>query len=58
MGRRSFTPNDINFLIIDNDSEIDDFIVSIESIKNRFDSKTIKRLTSRINTKEQILNDF
>lgn len=58
MGRRSFTPNDINFLIIDNDSEIDDFIDSIESIKNRFDSKTIKRLTSRINTKEQILNDF
>ncbi len=28
-----FNPNDINYLIIDNDSEIDDFINSIENIK-------------------------
>ena len=54
----NFKPDDINYLIIDNDSEIDNFIENIEDIKNPFDSKTIKRLTSRIITKEQILNDF
>ncbi len=54
----TFNPNDINYLIIDNDSEIDGFIERIEEIKNRYDSRTIKRLTSRIITKNQILNDF
>ncbi len=54
----NFKPDDINYLIIDNESEIDSFIESIEIIKNPFDAKTIKRLTSRIITKEQILNDF
>jgi len=54
----SFNPDDISYLIINDESEIDDLIGSIERIKSRFDVKTIKRLTSRIITKEQILYDF
>jgi hypothetical protein len=54
----AFKPDDISYLIIKNESEIDSFIESIERIKNPFDAKTIKRLTSRIITKEQILHDF
>jgi hypothetical protein len=53
-----FQPEDINYLIIRTENEIDDFIRSLEQIKNRFDSSTIKKLTSRIITKEQIMSDF
>ena len=54
----SFNPDDINYLIIDNESEIDEFIRRIEEIKKPFNPETVKRLTSRIITKEQILYDF
>jgi len=56
--RLHFTPDDIKYLIIKNENEIDSFIQRIERIKSGFDNITVKRLSSRILTKEQILYDF
>jgi len=56
--RLHFTPDDIKYLIIKNEREIDSFIQRIEQIKSGFDNITVKRLSSRIITKEQILYDF
>ncbi|MEQ6165984.1 abortive infection system antitoxin AbiGi family protein [Ekhidna sp. MALMAid0563] len=53
-----FRPDDINYLIIESENEIDDFIQSLENAKERFDTKTIKRLTTRILTKDRIEKDF
>ncbi|MCL4481118.1 MAG: abortive infection system antitoxin AbiGi family protein [Bacteroidetes bacterium] len=53
-----FMPDEINYLIINDESEIDNFIERLENINKHFDPRTIKRLTSRIITKEQILHDF
>lgn len=54
----NFKPDDIRYLIINNENEIDSFIYNLESIKMKFDSGTIKRLTSRIITNKQIVKDF
>lgn len=56
--RLRFKPDDIKYLIIKNEKEIDSFIKRIEQIKSGFDDITVKRLSSRIITKEQILYDF
>jgi hypothetical protein len=56
--RLRFGPDDINFLILNSESEIDDFIRSVEDIKNGFDQTSLRRLTSRILTKERIIKDF
>lgn len=56
--RLNFTPDDINYLIIDNDGELDNFIRYIEKIKNGYDSATIKRLTTRIINRNRIVYDF
>ncbi|WP_047444833.1 abortive infection system antitoxin AbiGi family protein [Alistipes sp. ZOR0009] len=53
-----FTPQDIKYLIIKDDSEISSFIEKIESIKGFYDSKTIKILTTRIFTSNQIKFDL
>jgi hypothetical protein len=53
-----FEPNDIKYLILKKENEIDTFIQSIEQIKGRFDQSIIKRLLSRIITREQILYDL
>ena len=53
-----FQPNDIKYLILRNENEIDKFIRNIERIKSRFDPETVKRLTTRIITKDQILYDL
>ena len=53
-----FNPKDINYLILNNENEIDQFIYSLERNKSKFDQPTIKTLTSRIITHEQIMSDF
>lgn len=53
-----FTPNDIKYLIIENDSEINDLISHIREVKMFHDSKDVDRLSSRILTSEQIENDI
>ncbi|MDP8218933.1 MAG: abortive infection system antitoxin AbiGi family protein [Candidatus Theseobacter exili] len=55
--RLSFQPNDIKYLIIDNDEEINGLISYLRKVKGRFDKATIDRLSSRILTAEQIHND-
>ncbi|MCR9015334.1 abortive infection system antitoxin AbiGi family protein [Aquiflexum gelatinilyticum] len=54
----NFKPEDIRYLIINNDDEIDSFIQDLESIKVNFNSRAIKKLTSRIITNDQIIKDF
>jgi hypothetical protein len=53
-----FSPNDIEYLILNNESEISEFIDILEMVKVGFDEKTVKKLTSRIITKDQIQKDF
>lgn len=54
----SFQPNDIKYLIVENDSEITELIEHLRSVKSRFDNDTIDRLSSRILTAEQIHHDI
>lgn len=54
----NFVPDDINYLIVDTDKEINPLIRHLQNVKNRFDQDTIERLTSRILTSEQIENDM
>lgn len=56
--RLHFQSKDINYLIVNNESEIDQFIISLERTKNNFDPITIRKLTSRIITRERIMSDF
>jgi hypothetical protein len=53
-----FVPDDINYLIVDNDKDINPLIRHLRNVKNRFDQDTIERLTSRILTSDQIKNDI
>lgn len=56
--RLSFQPDDIQYLIVENDSDITDLIRHLENVKGRFDLETRSRLSSRILTIEQIKNDI
>jgi len=56
--RLSFEPNDIKYLIVENDNDISDLIWHLENVKGRFDLETRNRLTSRILTIEQINRDI
>lgn len=56
--RLSFQPDDIQYLIVENDREITDLIRHLENVKGRFDLETRSRLSSRILTIEQIKNDI
>lgn len=53
-----FEPNDIRYLILRDETEIDELIDAIPVIKSKFDEQSRKRLISRIITSEQIGNDF
>ncbi|MCT7609803.1 abortive infection system antitoxin AbiGi family protein [Aliarcobacter butzleri] len=53
-----FKPNDIKYLIIENDSEINDLINHIRHVKRFHTYNNIDRLSSRILTSEQIENDI
>jgi hypothetical protein len=57
--RLSFNANDIKYIIIKEESEINKMIKKLRVIKGiRYDSDTIDRLASRIITVKQIENDF
>ena len=53
----SFQADDIKYLIVEHDSEIDDLISHLDNAKVHYDNKTKRRLASRILTAEQIHND-
>jgi hypothetical protein len=54
-----FQPEDIKYIIVKHDSEILSMINALNTIKGRrYDADTVKRLTSRIITSKQILEDF
>lgn len=56
--RLLFQPDDISYLIIENDDERIPLLEHLESVKSRYDSNTKKRLMSRILTYDQIKNDI
>ncbi|MBI1911987.1 MAG: hypothetical protein HYS21_08285 [Deltaproteobacteria bacterium] len=54
-----FAPTDIKYIIVHKENEILDMVNYLENIKlPKYDTKTIKILTSRIITSEQIKKDF
>lgn len=53
-----FKPNDIKYIIIENESEILDIMDKISDIKGKFSTNEVNILKTRIITMEQILNDF
>lgn len=54
----SFDPNDIKYIIIDNDSEINEFVDHLKKVKGKnYTYHDIERLTTRILTCEQIMSD-
>ncbi|WP_051891120.1 abortive infection system antitoxin AbiGi family protein [Chryseobacterium sp. JM1] len=56
--RLNFEPEDINYIIIKNESERNDIIRTLENIKGKYPMEQVKRLTSRIISTEQIKSDF
>jgi hypothetical protein len=53
-----FEPEDINYIIIKNETERDDIIRTLENVKGKYPHEQIKRLTSRILSSQQIRSDF
>ena len=53
-----FKPDDIQYLIVEKDDDINDLIKHLRLVKNRFNPETVDRLSSRILTYEQIENDI
>jgi len=56
--RLHFQPDDIQYLIVEKDQDINDLISHLRTAKNHFPKDTIDRLSSRILTYEQIENDI
>jgi len=57
--RLIFHPNDINYIIIKDDSEIENFINVLKNAKgNSYTYNDIERLTTRIITVDRIMEDF
>ena len=54
----NFQPDDIKYLIVETDNDINPLISHLRLVKNRFSPDTIDRLASRILTYEQIENDI
>ena len=55
--RLSFQPDDIQYLIVENNQDINNLINHLRQVKGRFSHRTIDRLASRILTYNQIEND-
>jgi hypothetical protein len=55
--RLNFQPDNIQYLIVENDNDINDLIRHLRQVKNRFSPDTVDRLSSRILTYEQIEKD-
>ncbi len=56
--RLTFKPDDIKYLIVEKESDIIELINHLDYAKSRFNPEIRRRLTSRILTVEQILNDI
>lgn len=57
--RLHFEPNDINYIIISDESEISDFVDVLKDAKRKkYTYEDVERLMTRIITTEQILSDF
>ena len=57
--RLEFTPDDINYIIINNDSEISDIIDVIKNVKGKnYTYQQVERLMTRILTTDQIETDI
>jgi len=55
----SFNANDVKYIIINNEGQINNMVEALRDIKGiRYDRKTVDRLTSRIITVKKIQNDF
>jgi hypothetical protein len=56
--RLEFQPDDIRYIILDHETDILPMIRAIEDIKGLYPPDTVKLLTTRIITVDQILSDF
>jgi hypothetical protein len=57
--RLEFEPNDIKYIIINDDSEITEFVNHLRVAKgNKYSFHDVERLTTRILTSEQIFGDI
>jgi hypothetical protein len=57
--RLSFTADDVRYIVIEKDSEINELVNYLKDIKNRrYSQEVVDRLTTRILTREQIMADF
>lgn len=54
----SFEPNDIKYIIVENESEIYDMATEIRNIKNKFPYKDVEILITRIISMEHVKEDF
>lgn len=55
--RLNFQPDNIQYLIVESDNDINDLIHHLRQVKSRFSPDTVDRLSSRILTYEQIKRD-
>lgn len=55
--RLSFQPDDIQYLIVEKDKDINNLVHHLRQVKDRFHPETVDRLASRILTYDQIEND-
>jgi hypothetical protein len=56
--RLEFEPNDIKYIIVSKDDEIEEFLDIMGSAKRKYAHEDVKRLNTRIITTDQILSDF
>jgi len=56
--RLNFEPNDIKYIIIQDDSEIEEFFSYLGKVKGKYAHEDVIRLTTRILTTEQIYRDI
>ena len=56
--RLTFTPEDINYIIIKNELERDKIIDTLTKVNGKYPHEDVKRLTSRIISAEQLRTDF
>ena len=57
--RLEFEPNDIKYIIINDDSEITEFISHLRGVKGKtYKFHDVERLTTRILTAQQIIDDM
>lgn len=53
-----FTPNDIKYIILNDENEIDETVKLLQTVKAKYSYKDVQILTTRIICMQQILEDF